>query len=409
MKKALLGISILAAIASTNILAADTVTDEASLNNAISKANVDSSINKIVFARNARISLSSPIIYTGRQNLTLQGNGATLDGAKAGSFVLDSKLLAYTKDATLVFKTTGDISINELSVVNSATRGIVVKIPDTAQGNDIKVTLQKVHISGSALYGLHIDDNADEFDDGNSGSAIGIELYIADSSIIRNGIGAIDFDGIRVDEREQGGIAAVIINTHIDNNGGDGLELDEAGDGHVTATLKQVTFNDNGFYNKEDLDDGFDIDERGAGDIEVFMFNVQVHRNQDEGLDFDEADAGSVKVKLHSLVVTKTTDEGIKLDEDGVGDINAQFFDVLVSEGGNDGIQMTEQEAGRIDAELKKVSAINNKNYGVIIEQWHVKGEDSSLEKAGTLKIKELTLSGNGNGDKLELNNIDVE
>jgi hypothetical protein len=62
-----------------------------------------------------------------------------------------------------------------------------------------------------------------------------------------------------------------------------GLELDEAGRGSVDATLKHVTFNDNGFYNEEDFDDGFDIDERGTGDIDVSLFTVLLNRNQDEG------------------------------------------------------------------------------------------------------------------------------
>ncbi len=409
MKKLLLGVSMLVAIAATNTWAANKVTDAASLNFAIDAANVDSSIKKIVFAKNAQISLNSPVIYTGSQNLTLHGNRATIDGENAGSFTLDNELLASTDDGSLVFNTTGDITIEKLNIVNSATRGLVINIPEDAQGDDIQVTLDKVNIRDSALYGLHIDDNADEFDDGNIGSAIGIELYISHSSFIRNGIGAIDFDGIRVDERGQGDIHAIIINTHIDGNGGDGLELDEAGSGNVDATMKHVTLNDNGFYNAKDLDDGFDIDEAGEGDIEVSLFKVQANRNKDEGLDFDEADAGNVKVKLHRVLVMNTLDEGIKIDEQGAGNIDVKFSNVMVMDGGDDGIQITEQGKGRIEAELKKVSATHNDKYGVKIEQWFEKDEKKSVEKAGTLKVKKLTLSGNGSGDELQLHNIFVE
>ena len=408
MKHIITSLSLLAILAVANVQAAVKVSDEATLIDAFAMASADSSINKIVFAKNALITLHAPVIYTGTQDLSLQGNGATIDGANAGNFTLDDKLLASTDDGTLVFNTAGDITIQKLSVINSATRGIVIDIPLDAQGDDIQVTLDNVEIRGSALYGLHIDDNEDQFDDGEIGSAIGIELYISYSSFIRNGIGAIDFDGIRVDERGQGDIHAIIIKTHIDDNGGDGLELDEAGPGSVDATLKHVTFNDNGYYNEADLDDGFDIDERGAGDIDVSLFKVLANRNQDEGLDFDEADAGNVKVKLSRVIVMNTTDEGIKIDEKGAGSIEARFTNVMVMDGGDDGIQMTEQGAGRIDAELKKVSATDNKKYGVQIEQWFEKDEKKSVEKAGTLRVKKLTQSGNGSGAKLKVNNIEV-
>lgn len=276
-----------------------------------------------------------------------------------------------------------------------------------AQSEDIKVSLDAVDIHGSALYGLHIDDNADEFDDGEIGSAIGIELNISDSSFKDNGIGAIDFDGIRVDERGQGDIHATIINTHIDSNGGDGLELDEAGRGSVDTILKHVTFNDNGFYNEEDLDDGFDIDERGAGDIDVSLFKVLLNRNQDEGLDIDESGSGSVKVKLQHVIVMDTVDEGIKIDEHGAGNVETMFSNVMVMDGGDDGIQVTEQGNGYIESELQKVSATNNNKSGVKIEQWFEKDEKLSVEKVGVLHLKKLALT--GNGSELQLHNVNVE
>ena len=409
MKQVQLGISILAIVASINVLAANKVTDETSLQSAIAMANTDSSIHKIVFAKNAQISLTSPVIYTGTQNLTLLGNGAILNGENVGTFILDNELIAHTTDATLVFNTSANISINELAVLNSATQGIVINVPDNAQGDDIQVSLHKVEIRGSALHGLHIDDNTNEFDDGDSGSELGIELSISHSSFIGNGIGAIDFDGIRVDERGPGDIHASINNTHIDGNGGDGLELDEGGIGNVDATIRHVTFNDNGFYNQDDLDDGFDIDEAGPGDIEVSLFKVLANRNKDEGIDFDEVGAGSVKVRMRRVIVMDTVDEGIKIDEHELGNVDIRLINVMVMDGDDDGIQVTEQGEGYIAAELKRVSATGNKKYGVIIEQWNVEDEKTALEESGTLKVKELTLSGNGGGDELQLHNVFVE
>lgn len=393
-------------LAANNAQSADKVSDESSLIYAFAMASADSSISKIEFEKNAQITLTAPVIYNGTQNLSLEGNGATLDGAGAGSF---NPVTAVTTDGTLIFNTAGDITIKKLTIVHSATRGIVVNIPGDAQGDDIQVILHKVKILGSALYGLHIDDNADEFDAGVIGSAIGIELSISQSSFIGNGTGAIDFDGVRVDERAHGDIHVMISDTHIDGNGGDGIELDEAGEGNVDATMKHVTLNGNGFYNENDFDDGFDIDEADSGDIEVSLFEVQVKKNREQGLDFDEAGDGSVKLKLRSVIAMNNTDEGIKVDEQDAGNIEAKLFKVSVRGSVDDGIQFTELGEGVIEAELKKVSATNNEKYGVKMEQWIVEDEERSSEGAGTLKVKQLTLDGNGKGNELKLNNIIVE
>lgn len=409
MKRTLLGISLLSAFALTNIQASNKVSDEDSLHRVIAMANADSRIHKIVFEKNVQISLTSPVVYTGSQNLILLGNGAVIDGAGAGSFTLDDDLTAVTNDGTLIFNTAGNITINKLTIDHSATRGIVVNIPGDAQGDDIQVSLYKVEILNSALYGLHIDDNANEFDEGVEGSEIGIELNISYSSFVGNGTGAIDFDGVRVDERAEGDIHAVITHTHIDGNGGDGIELDEAGDGNVDATMRYVTLNDNGFFNESDLDDGFDIDEAGEGNIDVTLYKVEVKNNRDEGLDFDEEDDGNVGLKMRRVIAMDNGDEGIKVDEEGAGDIKAMMSNVKVMWGGDDGIQFTESGEGYIEARLNKVSAMDNKKYGVKMEQWFVEDEDEILESEGLLKIKELTLSGNGKGDELELHNVIVE
>ena len=409
MNKLLLQAPLMAMLASTTVFADSKVYDESSFIEAIDYANADNSIEHIIFEKNVHISLTSPIIYTGSQDIEFIGNNATIDGASAGSFTLDNDLTAVTEDGTIMFNTAANIRIQRLSVVNSATRGIVVNIPESAQGEDIHVSLHKVHITDTALYGLHIDDNADEFDDGISGSDIGIELNISYSSFTGNGTGAIDFDGVRVDERGLGDITAVIKHTHIDANGGDGIELDEGGDGSVYATMRHVTLNGNGFYDAEDLDDGFDIDEVGAGDVVVTLVNVEVKHNQDEGLDFDEAGEGSVELKLYNVVAMDNADEGIKVDEEEAGDIDAKLTKVMVMASGDDGIQFTELGEGTIEAKLKKVSAIDNKKYGIKMEQWVEEDEATIIEDAGELKLKKVTLSDNGKGDELKLNNIDVQ
>jgi len=387
----------------TAAIATPVVHDEISFKAVIEQANQDSSIKTIRFAKNSLVFLNAPIIYSGTQPLTLIGNGTTIDGANAGSFVLDADQTAVTNDATLVFNTAGDITLRNLNIENSATRGVAINIPDNAQGKDISVTLSNVNITYSALYGLHIDDNADEFDDGIQGSAIGIDLKIVRSNFFQNGTGAIDFDGIRVDERGEGSIDAYIYKSHIDMNGGDGIELDEAGSGDVNVIMTTSTLNDNGFYNEVDLDDGFDIDEAGEGDINVFMKKIDVLRNQDEGLDFDE------NVILHRVVADNNVDEGIKVDEEDAGRILAKLSNTVVKGSGDDGIQFTELGEGRIIGSLRNVSTIGNAKYGIKMEQWVEEDEAAIVEEAGYMKVSKVVMKNNGKGDQIKGHNIDLD
>ncbi len=408
MKIKKLSLAVLATVAASQAAAAQ-VYDETSLRVAIEAANFDSSIEKIVFKKNALIELSAPVIYTGSQSLKLVGKGAIIDGSNAGSFTLDDDLTAVTEDGTLVFNTAGDITIRNLTVANSATRGVVINIPEHAEGDDTQIKLRNVNIIDSALFGLHIDDNADEFDDGTTGSDIGIDLKITHSNFIGNGTSAIDFDGVRVDERGEGDINALITHTHIDGNGGDGIELDEAGHGDVEATMINVSINNNGFYNEEDLDDGFDIDEADDGDIDVKLIRVSANHNMDEGLDFDEAGNGDIELKLRHVEANNNSDEGIKADEEDAGDIDVKFSHTNITANGDDGIQLTELGQGEIEGSLKNITAKDNSKYGIKAGQWIVEDEAAPMEPAGELKIKKVSLSGNGKGDDIKTNNVTLK
>ncbi len=407
MKLKTLSLAVLTTAMAAN--AAAQVYDETSLRVAIEAANFDSRIGKIVFERDSFIQLSAPVIYTGSQPLKLIGKNAIIDGSNAGSFTLDQDLTAITEDGTLIFNTAADITIRDLTVANSATRGVVVNIPESAEGEDISIKLRNVNIIDSALFGLHIDDNADEFDDGSTGSAIGIDLKITHSNFIGNGTGAIDFDGVRVDERGEGDINALITHTHIDGNGGDGIELDEAGSGDVEATMINVSINNNGFYNEEDLDDGFDIDEADEGDINVKLIHVSANNNRDEGLDFDEAGEGDIELTLRHVKAINNNDEGIKADEEDAGDIDIKIKHTDVIDNGDDGIQLTELGEGKISGSLKHINAADNTKYGVKAEQWVAEDEAASIEAAGEIKTKNVALLDNGKGDEIKTNNIIVK
>jgi len=401
--------SLLSAATASSAKTLNDVYDEASLQIAISSANKDSSVSEIAFRPDASIILYAPVIYSGSQSIKFTGNNVTIDGTKAGTYLVNTDLSASTNDGTLLFNTASKIEINNLTVINSATRGIVVNIPADAQGDDTAISLHRVNISNSALYGLHIDDNSGMFDDGLHGSGIGINLNISHSNIIGNGTSAIDFDGIRVDERSSGKISALITNSHIDGNGGDGIEMDEAGEGGIELTMVNVTINNNGFYNNADFDDGLDIDESGPGDIKTSFYEVEINNNSDEGLDFDEAGEGDVVIKLRYVNAGNNSDEGIKIDEQGEGEINAKFYLSSATDNGDDGIKITELNQGRIDAELYKITANNNAKYGISIEQWSIEDETISVEEHGSLETIEVTLSGNGKGNKIKTKNMAIE
>ncbi|MBJ7538549.1 hypothetical protein [Marinomonas transparens] len=411
MKKTLLSIAMLSVMASSSVYAMDQVDSEASLTMAINKANMDSSISSIVFKKNVKISLTSPVVYTGKQTLSIEGNGAVLNGEQSGTSAefYDAKekiTTVRTDDGTLMFNTAADININNLSVVKSHTRGIVITIPADAQGDDIHVSLNNVKVEDSALYGLHLDDNLNELDDGDLGSAIGIDLKINNSHFINNGTGAIDFDGIRVDERGAGSITSEINNTVIYGNGGDGIELDEAGAGDVVAMMNNVSVINNGAYNEADLDDGFDIDEGDDGDLVVVLNNLEIKNNRDEGLDFDEAGAGNINATITNVTATYTDDEGIKLDEEDAGDLNVSLSNIITTNGGDDGIQFTELGKGKVNAKLDNVRSTDNKKAGVKIEQWLVEDDESQTEEQGSISLHNVELSGNGKGDKVKTHGI---
>jgi hypothetical protein len=86
--------------------------------------------------------------------------------------------------------------------------------------------------------------------------------------------------------------------------------------------------------NLADPDDGFDIDERGSGDVWLTVTDSRFNKNFDDGLDIDERDAGTIYSNLENVKATKNLDQGIAYDERLAGDIFATISDSTVT--GND-------------------------------------------------------------------------
>lgn len=394
-------------ILSGTVCSAQHIHDEASLLAAVTAANRDTAVTRLFFARDAVINISRTIEYNGSQDITIIGNNARIDGSAAGILRFDAQTLeASTTDASLLFNTSANITIRNLTLENNNTRGIAVNIPDTATGAETLITLEHVKIANSASHGLHINDNTRLSARGSLGSVTSIRLDIRDCLFTGNGIAGIDLDGIRVDEAGAGSIDAVIVDTRIFGNGGDGLELDESGPGDVRVRLVNVSLNDNGFYSPQGYDDGFDIDERGSGGIEAYLSDVRLNNNMDEGLDLDELGDGDIKVKLMSVTALNNNNEALKLDEENQGNIYANLNNIEITGNGDDGIQITELGKGKVKSVLNSINCSNNKKYGIKIEQWLIEDEPFLMEEPGTISSAQISLNDNGTGQDILVHNI---
>jgi hypothetical protein len=369
---------VLMALATFNTFAATAIVSNnhdsgpGSLRAAVAAANDDSSITTIQFQNGVgTIVAESTITYSGPQSLTIIAQGAILDGASE-PFDL------------LIDGGGGNLTLQHLVVQNSGANGIVVAVPSDAVG-EVTVALFDVGILDNALFGLHIDDLA--------GSAAGVGLTVDACSILRNGQAETDKDGIRIDERGEGGIWASVNNSEVEHNGGDGIELDEGGPGDAALAATHSSFSLNGFQDPDDFDDGIDIDEADEGDVLWSMVDVVVNGNADQGCDIDEdkdtpEGAGNLIVQLVQVDASGNTKEGIKCDEEGPGNLDLQLNLGLVDGSAKqEGIDVSEADAGNLSVRVVNSVITNNKKAGLAMEQ----ADDGT----GSLRLQHVTFSGN--------------
>ena len=201
-------------------------------------------------------------------------------------------------------------------------------------GTDLKVALESVSVIGAAGHGIHVR-SADS----------NVFLRSSNSSVHSAGWFMSDQDGIRVDQTGFGSIYWHDRNSSYVGNGGDGVELDEAGVGGVMADISGSVFEANGAYcfgrlDEEkcvdvseksgfDLDDGFDIDEEGDGDVRALLKEVKVLSNFDEGIDFDELDSGLLSVEVKDSISLSWFDESISFSGGGEAGDHCLVLDVF--------------------------------------------------------------------------------
>ena len=376
-----------------------------SFRDALEQSGRNHQIQTIVFDGTFTIDLLSTLEYTAHHPLMIEAAGSTLEGALIGS-----------GDVLLLTNSGSPIEINDMKVNRSPGHGIVLQTNyyanqtsvnawgvstwgSTTTPDNIILILNNVDVNGSSLYGVQLDDNYDPLDDGDLGSNAGVSLYLYDCNISMNGTGLIDYDGVRIDERGNGSIYARVVDCNIDMNGGDGFELDEGGAGDVVLEMFNSTLNDNGYFDEEDLDDGLDIDEAGDGDVDVTLTNVTALRNYDQGLDIDEEGEGDLKMTTSCTRANHNEAENMKLDEEDDGDMEVLLIKSTFNESADkEGVQMESIGIGQVTANLNDVEIKDNDNEGLKIEQ-----EDEV--NRGTVKIVDSDIS--GNDDDIDLTNVD--
>ena len=354
---------------------------------AILQANGDASVTTIEFKGGVSvIALASTVVFSGVQNLSILGNGTTLDGTNSGGRAFEAS-------------GGGDLAVSKLVVQNSPEEGIAVLIPGSATGT-VVVELNDVQIIGNAGHGVHVDDQESD----GSGSAATVDVRVTKSLFRGNGFSVSDRDGLRVDEGGDGDAYITLFNSLSQDNAADGIEVDERGAGNVNVDMFGSHLSGNGPFDTADLDDGFDIDESEDGSIFGRISHSSANGNYEQGFDFNENDAGDLRVDMDHVVANGNGAEGIEYEEDddvaGGGHIVSTMFHVTANgnggrveeDPGDAGLKIREKGEGNLEATLSHVEASGNIAGGVFIRE----------DAAGNLNadVSYATTSSNaGNGE----------
>jgi hypothetical protein len=325
------------------------------------------------------------VFFTGKQELTIEGNGATLDGTDAGG-------PAFQVGDPVQGGGGGNLTVLSLAVKNAPGEGIAYYVPGGAEGT-VRISLLNVEISGNGSHGMLINDQLDpsvpEDENGDpippgpnpNGSDATVDVTVLGSRFSGNGntegVSVSDNDGLRVNEGGLGNLKLTVRLSVFEENGADGIEVDERGDGDVQVDMLLTQLRANGPFDEEDLDDGFDIDEWNNGDVAVSVVSSSANDNHEEGFDFNENDAGEMQVKMLLVAANGNDEEGIDLEEyddfAGGGDLVAEISFAEASNNGpgdgDAGIKIREKGEGNLDATLNRVETSNNTFDGIQIRE----------------------------------------
>jgi len=364
------------------------------------------------------IEIETTLVYDSTAPLFIYGRGQTVE------IDVDATLLTMSQGADLTVSDLNFEGPDNFSIQNRGKdgKGIFIDVRDDQTGI-VTLTLSDVTVSGVAYHGIHISDCdlADDCGAGRGGKGGGspasIAVQLKDVEIYDVGNGRFDADGIRVDERGEGDVFFVAEDSSFTLVGADGVELDEGQEGSVFVTAVASQFDDNGAYcdptildallpeKKEgefednkvaekdipaevtgspddacferevelydsgyvkayefgiDLDDGFDIDEAGPGDLWALIIDSSIQENLDEGLDFGEEDEGGIHLAVWRTTAKDNTDDGFKIVESEDGDVDVLLHDVVSKDNGGYGADIRQLNKGTFNARADKVRTDDN-------------------------------------------------
>lgn len=360
------------------------------------------------------ITTDSALVYAGTDPLRIYGNNTVIEAS--GDFnVLELSQGASLRANQLTLMGPGGFDFD-----NAGTgKGLFIQVPNERTGT-VNVELIDVVVMGVANHGIHVSD-CTLGDDCGSGGGGGGDGSPASISMVARGVvvddagnGKFDADGIRIDERADGGITFLATDSVFMNVGADGVELDEGNDGDVQIEVWRTDFMNNGGYCLPapldvaepcvedddgelvlDLDDGFDIDEAGPGSLTGSITVSTVSDNLDEGLDFDEEDDGGVTFDFVRITGTSNGDEAIKISAAGAGDVHAEVLNSTVTGNGNDGAEFEAEDGdGEVHVRIGNSTLEGNDSEGVAAAQ-------ENTENLGTIRIRQSTV------DELDLENVE--
>ncbi|MFQ3247096.1 MAG: hypothetical protein ACI9SP_003751 [Arenicella sp.] len=338
------------------------------------------------------IIINSGLQFNGNGRLRIQGNGQVIDGSAIGE---QETVLSITNGANVAISSMSFIgsadSVNDNPSEPTGGKGIFVQVPIDRTGI-VKVSLSDVSVFRVGHHGVHVsdcslgDDCGGGSGGGGEGSSASIFVKLDNVTINGVGFGRADADGVRVDDRGEGDIYFAAYNSTFSNIGADGVELDEGNNGNVVADVRNSVFDRNGEYcnlvsefeggpcdddGDRDVDDGFDIDEAGAGTIYARVRNTQVTNNYDEGLDFDEEDEGDISMRLNNVLASNNQDEAVKASEEGAGNLNVTLLRVTTvdNNGAKEGIELEEADDGDVVVSVISSSLIGGDDEKLKIEQ----------------------------------------
>ena len=361
--------------------------------------------SRVVFlGKVSTIFLTQKVEFAGAQDLSIIGNGATLDGSKAGG------------DPAFVASGGGSLAVSSLKVRNSLAEGIVVQVPPTATGT-IRVSLVNVDIVNNDGHGVLVNDQEDPSTvDGvqpdPDGSAATLDVSVINCRFIHNGYSVSDRDGLRVNEGGDGDLIITVRYTLAEENGADGIEVDERGAGDVRVEMLATRLIANGPFDLSDLDDGFDIDEYNDGSIFGTIVLSVANHNREEGFDFNENNAGDLRVDMQLVSAIGNGEEGIDLEEDddfgGGGDLVTVMSNIVTIGNGNgaDGaLKIREKEAGNLDVTLTNILSVNNFGSGIFARESGAGNSVVTIKRAlvSGSKISDLGDGEFGGGHGIEI------